>query len=50
MKPTRPTPRLYLALASLLFVLAGSLFFTGCTTSGDGNNTPDHSQHSGHNM
>jgi hypothetical protein len=50
MKPTRPTPRLCLALASILFVLTVSLFLTGCTTGGDSNNGPDHSQHSGHNM
>lgn len=42
------SPRIYLALASLLFVLAGSLLLTGCGTNGD--NNAGHSQHSGHNM
>jgi uncharacterized lipoprotein YajG len=50
MKPNRPTPRLFLALASLLFLLAGSLLLTGCADGGDSSNGPDHSQHSGHSM
>jgi hypothetical protein len=46
MKSIQTTPRIYLALASLLLLLAGSLFLTGCGDGGDNNsNNAGHSHH-----
>jgi PBP1b-binding outer membrane lipoprotein LpoB len=45
MKRTLKNPRILLALAGILAVLAGSLFLSGCGSNTDGKKSDDHSQH-----